>query len=140
MLIPFLILKIVTWDVLIFFFQKTFKNSTYGTCVHLKNHPVSEHQSTYWGLSLYVQVLRKYIGSRITPSFKYSHAGRHSHTFYSPWITWATFCHCWTLPPTTSLCSHPLFGLSICSATVSECQGLSSFFKQMLREDAGIWL
>ena len=32
-------------------------------------------------------------------------------------------CHCcWNVLPTTSLCSHPLFGLYKCSARVNECQ------------------
>ena len=30
--------------------------------------------------------------------------------------------HCWSAPPTTSLCSHPLFGLYKYSANVDECQ------------------
>jgi len=47
--------------------------------------------------------------------------------------------HCWNIPPTASLCSHPLFGLHKClasineyqwvehSASVSECQWVSFF-------------
>lgn len=30
--------------------------------------------------------------------------------------------HCWNEPPTTSLCSHPLFSLCKCSTSISECQ------------------
>jgi hypothetical protein len=36
-------------------------------------------------------------------------------------------CHCWNAPPTSSLCSHPLFGLCKHSASVDECQ-LVQFF------------
>jgi len=35
--------------------------------------------------------------------------------------------HCWNAPPTTSLCSHPLFGLHKCSASVNECQCVQFF-------------
>ena len=35
--------------------------------------------------------------------------------------------HCWNAPPTTSLCSHPLFGLHKGSASVNECQWVSFF-------------
>jgi len=35
--------------------------------------------------------------------------------------------HCWNTPPTTSLCSHPLFGLQKRSARVDECLRLSFF-------------
>ena len=30
-------------------------------------------------------------------------------------------CHCWNTPPTALLCSHPLFCLHKCSASVNEC-------------------
>ena len=36
-------------------------------------------------------------------------------------------CHWWNLPPTTSLCSHPLFGLHKYSASISECQCVPFF-------------
>ena len=36
--------------------------------------------------------------------------------------------HCWNTTPTTSLCSHPLFGLHKCSARISECQYIPFFF------------
>ena len=37
-------------------------------------------------------------------------------------------CHyCCSAPPTASLCSHPLFGLHKCSASINECQWLPFF-------------
>ena len=39
-----------------------------------------------------------------------------------------TDCHCyWNISPTTSLYSHPLFGLQKHSANISECQQVQSF-------------
>jgi len=35
--------------------------------------------------------------------------------------------HCWNAPPTTSLCSHPLFGLYKRSASLNECQRVQFF-------------
>ena len=41
---------------------------------------------------------------------------------------WRWHCqHCWSTPPTASLCSHPLLGLHKCSTSVSECQWMSFF-------------
>ena len=37
-------------------------------------------------------------------------------------------CHCWNIPPTTSLCSHPLFGIHKCSASISECEWMPFFW------------
>ena len=37
------------------------------------------------------------------------------------------FCHCWNVPPTALLCSHPLFGLHKYSASISECQCVPFF-------------
>ena len=37
-------------------------------------------------------------------------------------VTHRLCCHCWNTPPTTSLCSHPLFGLHKSSASVNKCQ------------------
>ena len=36
-------------------------------------------------------------------------------------------CHCWNASPTTSLWSHPLFGLQKHSASISECQWVQLF-------------
>jgi len=36
-------------------------------------------------------------------------------------------CHCWNAPPTTSLRSHPLFGLHTHSANINECQWVQWF-------------
>ena len=36
-------------------------------------------------------------------------------------------CHCWNTLPTASPCSHPLFGLCRCSASVHECQWVPCF-------------
>ena len=36
-------------------------------------------------------------------------------------------CHCWNASPTTSLCSHPLFGLHKCPAIVDKCQWVPFF-------------
>ena len=38
------------------------------------------------------------------------------------------YCHCWNVPPTTSVCSHPLFCLHKRSRRVNECQGVQFFF------------
>jgi len=38
------------------------------------------------------------------------------------YVTHRCCCHCWNAPPTTSLCSHPLFSLQKCSARINECQ------------------
>ena len=50
------------------------------------------------------------------------------------WMTiWNMACiscpcfHCWNTPSTASLCSHPLFGLQKCSASISECHWLPFF-------------
>ena len=42
-------------------------------------------------------------------------------------VTHCHHSHCQNAPPTTSLCSHPLVGLHKCSASVNECQWVSSF-------------
>ena len=36
--------------------------------------------------------------------------------------------HCWNTPPSTSLCSHTLFGLLKHSANINECQYVQAFF------------
>ena len=36
-------------------------------------------------------------------------------------------CHCWNTPPTALLCSHPLFCLHKCSASVNECHWVPFF-------------
>jgi len=36
-------------------------------------------------------------------------------------------CHCWNIPPITSLYWHPLFGLHKCSASISEHQRVPFF-------------
>jgi len=39
-------------------------------------------------------------------------------------------CHCWNVPPTTSLSSHSLFGLYPCSASIDKCQWVPSFLNE----------
>jgi len=46
--------------------------------------------------------------------------------------TWLVFHatvrgHCWNTPPTTSACSHLLFGFHKCSASINECHGCHFF-------------
>ena len=43
-------------------------------------------------------------------------------------------CYCWTAPPTASLCSHPLFSLPECSASVSGCQWVHFFCMEEFNE------
>ena len=40
-------------------------------------------------------------------------------------------CQCWSVSPTTSLCSHPLFGLHRHSASIKECQWVSFFHTEL---------
>ena len=42
-------------------------------------------------------------------------------------VTHCCCCHCWNTPPTTSLWSHPLFGVHKCSSRIDECQGVQFF-------------
>ena len=42
-------------------------------------------------------------------------------------------CHCCDALPTTSLCSHPLFGLHKCSASTDECQRVSFFLHRRIQ-------
>ena len=41
--------------------------------------------------------------------------------------------HCWNAPPITSLCSHSLFGLHKCSASVDECQCVPFFLHRQFK-------
>ena len=49
---------------------------------------------------------------------------------------WNTACishcchHCWNTPPSPSLCSHLLFGLHKCSASIDECQWVPFFLHE----------
>jgi len=38
------------------------------------------------------------------------------------------YCHCWNTSATISLCSHPLFGLQKCSASIDKCQWVHFFW------------
>ena len=42
-------------------------------------------------------------------------------------MTYRSCCHCWKVPPTDLLSSHPLFGLHKCSASFDECQWVNFF-------------
>ena len=67
----------------------------------------------------------------ITISYAFSSAMSKSlHAVLIKICTIFTRCllhHCWSTPPTTSLCSHPLLDLHKCSGSIIECEWVTFF-------------